>query len=134
MFRNTRQKLFILQATRELCHPNATEIYTYVKKKCPSISQGTVYRVLNMLVQTNKLLHIQIPNRADCYDWNNTNHYHLTCKRCGKIADVDIKYIPALNQLPQSNCLIEGHTILFSGICPHCHQSIKGEKNDDTNT
>lgn len=130
MFRNTRQKVLIFQAAQQLCHPNALEIYEFVKQHHPSISMGTVYRILGYLVQTGKLLHIQIPNQADCYDWNNTSHYHLTCKQCGKVCDVDIPYLSDLDKTPATDYLIENHTILFSGICPHCHQTTKGEKND----
>ncbi len=128
MFRNTKQKACIFKTVQELCHPTAQDIYLSVKNMCPTISMGTVYRILGSLVKNNQLTQIQVPGHADCYDWNNTKHYHLICKKCGKICDIDTPYIPQLNQVSTNGYLIEAHTILFSGICPHCHQPKEGEK------
>lgn len=122
MFRNTKQKLLVYKAAHELCHPTAQEIYQFVKNTYPSISMGTVYRILGALVRDHTLLHIKVPDKADCYDWNNIQHYHLICKKCGKVCDMNIPYMSHLNQISSKEYLIEDHTLLFSGECPQCHQ------------
>lgn len=121
MFRNTKQKLLVLQTTHELCHPTAQEIYTRVKNMCPSVSMGTVYRILGTLVRNQKLLQIKIPDKADCYDWNNKQHYHLVCKKCSKVYDLKMPYMDNLNHISSNGYLIDDHTLLFRGKCPKCH-------------
>lgn len=129
MFRNTKQKSYILEAIYSLCHPTAKEVYVYVKTKCPSISKGTVYRALSSLTQAGKVHHIKVPNGADCYDWNCKNHYHLACCKCGKICDIDVPYAAHFNYVPLNGAFIISHTALFYGECPHCyHQGIKENK------
>ena len=45
--RNTRQKQAVQRALCELDHPTAAQILTRVRAELPSVSQGTVYRILD---------------------------------------------------------------------------------------
>ena len=125
MYRNTKQKMYVLDATRELCHPTADYIYHFVRQHCPHISKGTVYRCLISLVNMGKVLHIRMPDGADCYDWNCHNHYHLVCRQCGSVCDIEVPYMAQLNNTVICGALIQEHTTLFHGECPHCYQQGK---------
>ncbi|MBQ3116854.1 MAG: transcriptional repressor [Alphaproteobacteria bacterium] len=127
MFRNTKQKSLVLEATKNLCHPTAHQIYLYVKNKCPSISKGTVYRGLDSLIQAGMVHHIAIPNGADCFDWNCIRHYHLVCQKCGQVVDVNTPYQNQFDAGETENMFIQNHTILFYGECPDCYQQGKKE-------
>ncbi len=127
MYRNTKQKSYIIEAIKILCHPTAHEVYLFVKRKCPSISKGTVYRGLASLAQAGKVHHIKMPNGADCYDWNCDNHYHLVCRTCEKVFDIAIPYMNEYTQSEICGAFIENHSTLFYGECPHCYQQGKRE-------
>ena len=119
MVRQTKQKNLVLEAINQLDHPSVQEIYDFVKKTYSSISMATVYRILAGYALEKKLLHIQIPNQADCYDYQIHQHYHLSCKKCKKVVDVSIPYMEKLNK-EYDDCLIEDHDILFNGLCGNC--------------
>ena len=129
MERNTKQKQLVLEAIHQLPHPTAQDILNYIKEKYPNISTGTVYRILAGFELNNKLLHIQIPNKPDCYDYQTHNHYHLYCKKCNKVYDVEIPYLVELNQKSNEHH-IEDHSILFYGLCANCYQQQEGHYND----
>ena len=44
--RNTRQKQMVYDALTRLDHPTATEVYERVHSEHPTVSRGTVFRVL----------------------------------------------------------------------------------------
>ncbi len=124
--RNTKQKMIVQKALFTLNHPTAHEIYHFVKMTYPHMSLATVYRILSSFEAQNKLSHIKIPNNADCYDYQTHQHYHLSCKKCKNIYDINIPYLSDLNR-KTDEYLIENHTILFSGICANCQKNKEGE-------
>ena len=66
-----------IQKTKE--HMTAAQIYQLTRKNCPHLSLGTVYRNLNLLVETGKLRRIGVPGEADRFDWELGEHQHLYC-------------------------------------------------------
>ncbi len=126
MERNTKQKMLVKEALFHLNHPTAQKIYDFIKKDYPHISLATIYRILAQFEEQNQLLHIKIPNTADCYDYQTHPHYHLTCKKCKNVYDIDIPYLSNLD-IKTDEYSIEHHTILFNGICANCQKNKEGE-------
>lgn len=121
--RNTLQKEIILKAVNKLHnHPTAEMVYKEVIRDYPRISKATVYRNLNQMAQKAIIMRIQVPGTADRYDFQTHDHYHLKCKLCDKVLDIDVPYMDMLDQidLRSQGFEIENHTIIFEGICPHC--------------
>lgn len=131
--RDTRQRKLVLDiAQRFKIHPTAEEIYQLVHKEHPSISLGTVYRNLNVLVEQGELLRIHVPG-SDRFDGKTDPHYHMTCRCCRRVFDVEEKYMPCIHEQAGKHSVhrIEGHMILFQGICSDCQkkQASQQEKN-----
>lgn len=122
--RNTLQKKVILDELKYMMdHPTADQIYQEIHKKYPTISRATVFRNLKMLAEQEKVLHISIPNGADCYESITKPHYHVKCSACGKVSDVILPYMDKLNlevHSMDSDFLITGHSLVFKGICDKC--------------
>ena len=120
--RNTFQKSLVLKAIQDLHHPTADEVYGLVSAGCPTISRGTVYRNLNVLVEAGKLRRVGIPDGADRFDANVTDHYHIRCSRCGAVADIEMPFQRDIMKQAGyvHGYLIESHDIIFKGICPDC--------------
>lgn len=126
MTRNTTQREAVLKTVRLLDHPTADEVYDEVSKHHETISRGTVYRNLAVLSDEGRLRKIGEASGAARYDWNMVNHYHVQCRCCGKIFDVSLPYLDRLEeQIPDAKeFIIEGHEIVFTGICPECKKEI----------
>lgn len=121
--RNTIQRSLVLDAVRSLrSHPTAADVYGVVRDKHPHISRATVYRNLGVLVSRGDVLRIEVPNGADRYDFFNEPHYHAKCRVCGQIFDVDMPYRHDMSAqvAGMEGFDIEGHQIIFSGVCARC--------------
>ena len=123
--RNTMQRNLVLQTVRLLHHhPSAEEIYREAVRKCPNISKGTVYRNLNLLAERGDIVKIVVPGGADRFDFNLAKHYHVRCRRCGNVYDVDM---PSLDSVMGMACethgvQLEGFQIMFTGVCQNCRE------------
>ena len=129
MKRNTIQSSLVLETVRKLqCHATADEVYNEIIKTYPTISRGTVYRNLQRLCETGEIRKREIPDGADRFDHLCDDHYHIRCVKCGRVFDVDMEYIPNLEQSVRDahGFSFTGHDIVFKGICPEC----KGKMQD----
>lgn len=121
--RNTQQRKLVLETVLSMRnHPDAEMVYEVISKRNPLISKATVYRNLKLLVKQGQILHIPIPNGADCFDFNLSPHYHIKCRKCSRVFDVDIPYQTNICDSIENNrgFVIESHQIVFSGLCPDC--------------
>ena len=86
--RITPQRLIILEAVHKLGnHPTADHITEYVRKMHPNIASGTVYSVLDTLVQNHLVKRVSTDKDIMRYDAILENHHHLYCTACDTIKD-----------------------------------------------
>lgn len=89
MKRNTLQKRIILDALREMnCHASAGMVYAKISADYPTISLGTVYRVLTDAAASGELLRLHFTTTDDRFDITLPPHPHVVCSRCGFVDDV----------------------------------------------
>ena len=124
--RLTRQRraiLDILKRTR--AHPTADEIYETVRKDIPSISKGTVYRNLQVLIDSGEAAVLDIRGTLSRYEIKQEIHYHFRCEACGRVYDLDEPVDPGLNDRisNRTGFIVSGHQTEFRGWCADCHQS-----------
>lgn len=105
-------------------HPTADTVYLHVKEEFPNISLGTVYRNLNLLADMGEVVKISTPDGGDRFDGRTEPHYHVVCRSCGNIFDLELdeEHIQSINELANRHFggRIEFHTTLFYGICEEC--------------
>jgi Fe2+ or Zn2+ uptake regulation protein len=119
--RVTSQRLLIyqyLQGNTE--HPTAEDIYTAIRATLPTISLGTVYKILNELVELGEVRQVDLGDGRTRFDPTTSQHIHLRCVSCGTLLDlpeeaapVSLPAAPAGFQLLRYNLTLEGH-------CPAC--------------
>ncbi len=119
----TRQRRVILEELRKVkTHPSADEIYEIVRKRLPRISLGTVYRNLERLSESGDIQKLEPGCSLKRFDGNPTDHCHIRCVRCDRIADApvapDLKI--DLAQVNSTDYEIIGHRLEFLGVCPIC--------------
>lgn len=123
--RKTIQREIVLKTLEEVPgHATADEIYQRIAEEYPNISRGTVYRNLNQLSESGEARRVEVPGGADRFEHKTQPHYHIRCRVCGRVFDVDMEYLDHLKEQIRDahGFLIEGHDIMFRGICPDCRK------------
>lgn len=103
-------------------HPTAQAVFERARKRMPSISLGTVYRNLQLLVEQGMLLERKVGNRPARYEANRYRHYHIYCLQCGALEDLAVPYQEVLDRRVQKlvRYKLQEHRMEFYGICPQC--------------
>ena len=84
----TPQRLAVYEAIVALHnHPTAEQIINVITKKHPSISVGTVYKVLDALVENGLVKKVKTERDVMRYDAILENHHHLYCSETDRIED-----------------------------------------------
>jgi Fur family peroxide stress response transcriptional regulator len=86
----THQRLVILQALLSMKkHPTAEEIFEAVKVENPSISLGTVYRVLEIFIANGLAGKVLTDQNTQRFDANIKPHNHILCTNTNEIFDYE---------------------------------------------
>lgn len=126
--RNTVQRGLVFSAMEQLPkHPTAEDVYLFIHEQHPGVSKATVYRNLNVLCKMGDLFRLSLPSGADRFDLAKNAHYHVKCIHCGRVEDVDIPYLSALQNEVASATGYELNTyqMVFEGSCPDCQKKGK---------
>lgn len=127
--RRSRQRERIAALLRDTDqHPTAGRIYDVLKEEFPSLSLGTVYRNLAILVEQGTVRKLESGSTFDRYEINRGDHAHFVCERCGRITDLEI---PELAQVEATVRRRTGYTVTRQrievfGVCRRCHDGSDG--------
>lgn len=95
--RITPQRIAIYEAILKLNnHPTADDIAAFIKLDHPNIATGTVYKVLDSLVENGLIRKVKTEKDVMRYDAILENHHHLYCSDSDRIADY---YNSEINEL-----------------------------------
>ena len=95
--RVTTQRIAILEAILSLDnHPSAENITEYIRRNYPSISVGTVYKVLDFFVEHKLLNKVKTESGTMRFDPLLTKHHHLYCNESDRIEDYEDKELDQL--------------------------------------
>lgn len=84
----TPQRMAILEAIYELNnHPTAENVIDYIRQTHPNIAIGTVYKVLETLVENGLIKKVTTDRDFMRYDGILESHHHLYCSTCDLIED-----------------------------------------------
>ena len=72
-------------------HPSPEEVYARVKKKVPAISLATVYKNINLFVESGVFQKVSMHHGSVRVEMNREPHHHLVCSMCRQIADISEK-------------------------------------------
>ena len=107
-------------------HMTAEEILEMVRQKTRAVNIATVYRTLDLLVETG------LASRADLGEGHivyatvrHGPHIHLVCRRCGRVQEADALLMAPLTDALREQyhfCCDTGHLALY-GLCEDCNQT-----------
>ena len=93
----TPQRIAILDAIAQLKnHPTADSIIEFIRVNHPNIATGTVYKVLETLVENQLIRKVKTEKDIMRYDAILEKHHHLYCSESDRIEDY---FDPELNTL-----------------------------------
>ena len=107
-------------------HFNVDELYDQIRRKYENVSRATVYRTIPLLIEANLIKNALRCAAKDHYEhiyWS-SNHFHLVCKKCGKIIEEDLKEVEEVLQkyAKLHNFKIEEFNIGANGYCSDCRK------------
>lgn len=124
--RQTFQKTIILDALKRLGnHPTPSMVYEEVHKQYPKVSRATVFRVLAGECDQGNAQRVYTPGGTARYEYGIRKHYHIICRECGKIADVEMpvmQYSPIDDISDAEGYAVENYVFEFIGLCPECQK------------
>jgi Fur family ferric uptake transcriptional regulator len=124
--RMTRQRQVILEELQALkSHPTADELYELVRRRLPHISLGTVYRNLDVLAERGVIRKLRLGCAQARFDGDTSTHYHVRCVECGRVDDLPLKPLRAIERACRSipDYELLGYRLEFTGVCSHCGRS-----------
>ena len=130
----SKQRELIYEAVlQNPVHPTADNVYTLIREENPNVSLGTVYRNLTLLSDNGLLRKIAMPNAPDRFDGRIDEHYHMICRSCGSIFDLEADVLPQLtnNIMRGSGFVVQKAHLVVEGICKECNESICSHFDDN---
>ncbi len=110
--RVTPQRVAVFQIVCRLNnHPTAENIIRNIRESHPKISVGTVYKVLDTLVENHLLDKVKTENGTMRYDPILSRHHHLYCKKTDRIADYENRELDKMIEAYFRKKKIENFTI-----------------------
>ncbi len=119
----THQRQTIYQAlVAAKDHPTPETIYDQVRDQIPSISLGTVYKNIRTFLEAGLVHEVSALHGSLRLDANLTMHYHVVCRVCRSITDLNQDEVEAIRlrgRLPKG-FQVERQTAEIVGVCASC--------------
>ena len=108
-------------------HPSAGMVYDAVHEKYPGISRATVYRILAEAAEEGVIQRLKLSDANDRYDITLGKHYHVTCRNCGAVADVELELdLEGIQKGAEGKqgFQVDDFHVEFSGLCEECRKQL----------
>ena len=123
-----QRQLILETVQKQKEHLTAAQIYQLARKSCPHLSLGTVYRNLNLLVDTGQLRRVGVPGEADRFDAELPVHQHLYCRRCKHVFNLNVPGAPIEEMIARCEGIrAETYNFIVTGLCPACRAAEAGQ-------
>src|SRR6476659_4184369 len=81
-----------------------------------SADYSSAFRALGKLADDGIVRRVDLGDGKTLYEQAGDHHEHVRCESCGAVAEVEGCAV----RKPDTDFVITGHQLLFSGICPEC--------------
>ncbi|MBD3264863.1 MAG: transcriptional repressor [Candidatus Omnitrophica bacterium] len=118
-------------------HLSAEDIFLKIHNISPNIGLTTVYRTLEVLVETGMVCKLDFGDRRARYEFSQgiekeKHHHHLVCTNCNRIIDYTDFIEDEIELLKKTEkglskkykFEIKNHIIQFYGLCNECRKKI----------
>lgn len=112
-------------------HMSAEEILTEIEKENSYLGLATIYRTLQLFVDTDIAIKHDFDDGKSRYellleDGNSHNHHHLICQKCGDIIEVNLDLMEELEKRIEQDYEFDilNHRVKLYGYCKKCKGKI----------
>jgi len=124
-YKLTGPRLAILEILAvEKGHFSIADIYSKIRLKDKGIGIATVYRTVDLFLETGILRVLTLKNSQPCFELNRPgdHHHHLICRNCGRITEFEsCNFKSIAGEIEKKTRFrIEEHTLEAYGLCPEC--------------
>lgn len=123
--RHTRQRDAILAAITEAKGPvSIQQILERARKPLGSLGIATVYRTLNLLLESKGIQTVILPDGQTCYERSGMGHHdHFQCRSCKNVYDLEVCPLHlARGTIIPGGYMVEDHEMTLYGLCPACSE------------
>ena len=121
----TKERIAVLKEVfSSHIHFEPENLYLRIKDSGSKASRASVYRTLNLLVESGLVEKVTRTEKSNVYEhtFGHTHHDHMICDGCGSIIEF---YSEKLENLQKEICLGNGfdgrsHTLEIHGYCAEC--------------
>jgi Fur family ferric uptake transcriptional regulator len=136
---NLRQRGFRITPQREMIveiiahsdtHLTAEEIYAQVSQRTHALNLATVYRTLELLVETGAISRVDLGQGQVSYAAQHHGpHIHLVCRCCGAVIDASQGMLEILQVKLQDQYQFDADLqhISIPGVCASCQEMSSGQ-------
>lgn len=121
----THQRQIIYEVLRQMTgHPSPEEVYTRVREQIPAISLATVYKNINLFLESGLFREVSLHHGSLRVEVNSHPHHHLVCTSCRAICDIDERDLGSL-QVPSrltDGFLVKRLAVDVLGLCASCQK------------
>lgn len=121
--RMTPQRHAILEyLLSTMSHPTADEIYKALEKDFPNMSVATIYNNLRLFKEAGLVRELTYGDASSRFDANMSDHYHIICRRCGKITDFSYPPLVEVEEeaARKTGFKVDSHRMEVYGLCADC--------------
>jgi Fe2+ or Zn2+ uptake regulation protein len=122
-FRMTPQRMAILHVLHHAgTHLTPGEVHSRARRELSGLTEPTVYRTLDFLVQNGLVLSSHSGSGHHTYQIAGRDHHHLVCRVCGSEMEVEHSLLTGLYRTLEKASgyrKIDSH-VTFFGLCPAC--------------
>jgi Fur family peroxide stress response transcriptional regulator len=132
--RVTPQRMAVYRALAEdTAHPSADRLHERLRRRMPTLSLMTVYRILESLEELGVVRRVSTPGGVSRFDANTAPHQHLVCRQCGRMSDHHAAELSGL-ELPArlDGFLPQEIDIRIVGLCAACQRPRAARPNRKT--
>ena len=100
------------------------DLYLRIKDSGSKASRASVYRTLNLLVESGLVEKVTRTDKGNVYEhtFGHTHHDHMICDLCGSIIEFYSEKLENLQEEICSSHIFQGksHTLEIRGYCTEC--------------
>lgn len=129
-YKLTRQRRAVIEAVAASAEGlSAAELLVEAQRRCPRVGLATVYRTLGILDQIGGAERVHGLHARSAYvACPPTDHHHVVCVSCGKVADFHgctvADMIPLVTE--ETGFTVEAHLLELLGTCRECRAKVSG--------
>ena len=121
--RHTRQREVILDVLAHSEGPlSIQQILKRSQNNGGAVGIATVYRTINLLLETEQIQNVILPNGETRYESTGLGHHdHFQCRICRNVFDLSVCPLHlARGTIIPGGFVVEDHEMTIYGLCPNC--------------